>query len=279
MPELPEVETIVRKLRGLIVGKQIADVELSGIALRRPIPETLPGELRGRTVSRLLRRGKYMVAELEPRSFLVVHLGMSGRLFYDGAAMAREKHTHAVVRFADASELRYRDPRRFGLLAFYGVARMGEIPELRALGLEPLSARLTGEWLHAALRRSRQEIKSFLLDQRRLAGLGNIYVCEALYRAGIHPARRCHRVARDEAARLAVAVRDVIRAAIRNRGTTFSDFMDSDGEAGENQRFLRVFQREGEHCRRCRSVVERLVQGNRSSFFCPVCQPRSRKTR
>jgi formamidopyrimidine-DNA glycosylase len=273
MPELPEVETIARKLRRAIAGKRIAAVRLSGLPLRRPVAGTLEASLRGRSVRRVLRRGKYLAVELEPRAYLLVHLGMSGRLFYEAGGRAPEPHTHAVVRFSDASELRYRDPRRFGLIAFHACRTLREIPELRALGIDPLGARLTPEWLAGALARTRRDVKAFLLDQRRLAGLGNIYVCEALFRAGIHPARRCHTLDRGEAARLAAAVRAVLRAGVRNRGTTFSDFMDSDGEVGDNQRFLRVFQREGERCRRCRRPIERLRQGNRSSFFCPRCQP------
>jgi formamidopyrimidine-DNA glycosylase len=273
MPELPEVETIARTLRRVIVGKRIASVRLSGLPLRRPLAGTLEASLRGRTVRRVLRRGQYLAVELEPRAYLVVHLGMSGRLFYEPCGSAPEIHTHAIVGFSDSSELRYRDPRRFGLISFHACRRLGDIPELRALGIDPLGSRLTAEWLAGRLEHTRREVKSFLLDQRLLAGLGNIYVCEALFRAGIHPARRCHTLARSDAVRLAAAVRAVLRAAVRNRGTTFSDFMDSNGEAGDNQRFLRVFQREGERCLRCRRPIERLRQANRSSFFCPRCQP------
>ncbi|PYV17455.1 MAG: formamidopyrimidine-DNA glycosylase [Acidobacteria bacterium] len=272
MPEMPEVETIARKLRRALIGKRIAAVELSGLPLRRPIADSFAFDLPGRTVSKIRRRGKYLVIRLEPRLFWLVHLGMSGRIHYGAGAAVPQAHTHAVVRFSDGSELHYRDHRRFGLLAAYDVARPAEIPELRALGADPLGARFTARWLSAELRRRRTEIKSFLLDQRRIAGLGNIYACEALFRARIHPARRCHRITAVEAARLVAAVRAVLQAAVRRRGTTFSDFMDSDGEPGDNQNFLRVFQREGRRCRRCRTPIERLRQGNRSSFLCPRCQ-------
>jgi len=275
MPEMPEVETIARKLRRVILGKRIVDVELSGLPLRRPLQPSFAADLRGRTVARVERRGKYLVLHLEPKLFWLIHLGMSGRIYWTAAAAAPEPHTHAVIRFGDGSELRYRDHRRFGLLAAYERRRVSQIPELEALGVDPLGPRFTVDYLWRQLRCSKTEIKSFLLDQKRIAGLGNIYVCEALFRAGIHPRRRCHRMTLREAALLADAVRKVLRAAIRNRGTTFSDFMDSDGEAGSNQRFLRVFQREGQRCRRCGAGVERLRQGNRSSFFCPRCQPRA----
>ncbi|HYK87993.1 MAG TPA: zinc finger domain-containing protein, partial [Acidobacteriota bacterium] len=146
------------------------------------------------------------------------------------------------------------------------------IPELKDLGIDPLGRRFNAAWLWPLLKSSRTEVKSFLLDQRKIAGLGNIYVCEALYRAGIHPARRCFTVTHAQAGYLVNAIRRVLRLAIRNRGTSFSDFMDSDGQPGENQKFLRVFQKEGDRCGRCRSRIQRVRQGNRSSFYCPGCQ-------
>jgi formamidopyrimidine-DNA glycosylase len=272
MPEMPEVETIARKLRKALIGKRVAEVSLSGLPLRKPVAGTFASRLRGRTVRKIHRRGKYLILEMEPRAFWLVHLGMSGRIFCHPAPFRPAKHTQAVIRFSDATELEYRDHRRFGLLAAYEVSRLSQIPELQALGMDPLGERFSTQWLWPRLQASRTEIKSFLLDQRKIAGLGNIYVCEALYHAGLHPSRRCFTLTRDEAGRLVRAIRKVLRLALRNRGTSFSDFMDSDGEPGENQRFLRVFQREGEKCKRCRSDIQRLRQGNRSSFYCPRCQ-------
>ncbi len=272
MPEMPEVETIARKLRKTLVGKRVAAVQLSGLPLRRPVAESFAAGLRGRTIWKVHRRGKYLVLEMRPRAFWLIHLGMSGRVFCHPHPTRPARHTHAVISFSDRTELEYRDHRRFGLLAAYEVDHIGQIPELRFLGVDPLSARFNAEWLGAHLAASRTEIKSFLLDQRKIAGLGNIYACEALYRAGLHPSRRCFTLTHEEAGRLAAAVRKVLRLAIRNRGTSFSDFMDSDGEPGANQRFLRVFQREGQRCRRCRAEIRRQRQGNRSSFYCPGCQ-------
>jgi formamidopyrimidine-DNA glycosylase len=272
MPEMPEVETIARKLRKAVVGKRIAEVTLSGLPLRRPIAEDFAVTLTGRTIRAIRRRGKYLIAELDPRSFWLIHLGMSGRIILTPLNADRKKHTHAVIRFTDRTELQYCDHRRFGLLSAYPVARMGDIPELQSLGRDPLAAGFTSRWLKPVLVKSTQEIKSFLLDQRRIAGLGNIYVCEALYDAGVHPSRRCHTISDAEIARMVRGIRRVLRAAIRHRGTSFSDFMDSDGQPGDHQSFLRVFQREGEKCRRCRSIIRRIRQGNRSSFFCPRCQ-------
>ncbi len=272
MPEMPEVETIARKLRSSLVGESVKDVRLSGLALRRPVAASFTRILPGRRISRIDRRGKYLVVELEPRAYLLIHLGMSGRVFHRHASEEPSRHTHALISLSDGSVLEYRDPRRFGLLAAYEVLRAREIPELQSLGKDPLSAGFDADWLWPLISRSRCEIKSFLLDQRRIAGLGNIYVCEALFRARISPARRCHTLSPVEVASLVSSIRQVLRAAIRNRGTTFSDFMSSDGEPGTNQRFLRVFQREGRKCRRCGAEILRLRQGNRSSYYCPGCQ-------
>ncbi len=272
MPELPEVETVARTLQRIIVGKCVSEVELSGLPLRRPIADTLAQRLTGRTVRRIRRRGKYIIAEMEPHSYWLIHLGMSGRVVYFPRKVDKASHTHAAIRFTDSSELHYRDHRRFGLMEAYDVPLLEDIPELQGLGLEPFSSGFTPEWLWQQLRTSRKPVKSFLLDQRKLAGLGNIYVCEALHLARLRPQRRCRTITRREAAALARAIVQVLRQAILNRGTSFSDFMDSDGQPGGYQNHLRVFQREGQKCRRCHSVIRRIAQGNRSSFFCPACQ-------
>jgi formamidopyrimidine-DNA glycosylase len=272
MPEMPEVETIVRQLRKTIIGKHIAEVRLSGLPLRKPIADTFAAKLRGRTVQKIMRRGKYIVAELKPKAFWLIHLGMSGRILYRSTVSAASKHTHAVFQFSDATELEYRDPRRFGLLAAYEVLRPSQIPELRFLGKDPLSSGFNTKWLSTLLQKSQQEIKAFLLDQCKIAGLGNIYVCESIFLAQIHPERRCCTLNLEETSRLVAAIRKVLRVAIKNNGTSFSDFRDSDGKRGSNQNFLMVFQREGEECIRCKAPVERMRQGNRSSFYCSNCQ-------
>jgi formamidopyrimidine-DNA glycosylase len=272
MPEMPEIETLARKLRKRLVGKRIVHVSLSGLPLRKPISGSFAGYLRGRTIRKILRRGKYLIAELEPKAFWLIHLGMSGRILYHARSEAGTKHTHVIVRFSDSTELEYRDPRRFGLMAAYDALRLNQIPEIRSLGKDPLTSKFNGKWLASQLRLSRQEIKSFLLDQRRVAGLGNIYACESLFLAQIHPQRRCFTLASQEAERLADAIREVVRTSIRRRGTSFSDFVDSDGNPGENQNYLMVFQRDGEECIRCRTPIRRIIQGNRSSFYCSNCQ-------
>lgn len=269
---MPEVETIARKLRKTIVGKRICRVRLSGYALRKPLEADFPGKLRGRRVCRILRRGKYLVAELEPKSFLLIHLGMSGRLLYHQTMKPGARHSHVVVQFSDSTELEYRDPRRFGLMAVYEGVPLGRIPEIRSLGKDPLSPGFNGNWLESCLRGCRMEIKSFLLDQRKIAGLGNIYVSESLFLAQIHPSRRCFTVTSGEAGQLANAIRKVMRDSIRRHGTSFSDFVDSDGNPGENQNHLMVFQRDGHGCVTCGSPIGKIVQGNRSTFYCCCCQ-------
>jgi formamidopyrimidine-DNA glycosylase len=272
MPEMPEIETLARQLRRDLIGKRVTDVRLSGLPLRRPIAPDFPAKLRGKTIERISRRGKYVIAELNPTAFWILHLGMSGSVLYPSPAAGRSKHTHAIIKFSDSTELHYRDHRRFGLLAVYEVARLSEIPEINCLGKDPLSAGFNENWLWPLLRESRQQIKSFLLDQRKVAGLGNIYSCEALFLAQIHPTRRCFTLDLYETAHLVKAIRKVLRMAIKHNGTSFSDFVGPDGKSGANQSNLMVFQREGKECFRCRAPIVRIRQGNRSSFCCSHCQ-------
>ncbi len=191
MPELPEVETLARTLRAATIGKRITKVYLSGVSLRRPVAETLAATLTGRSVRGIRRFGKYLVMELEPKAFWVIHLGMSGTILTGTQTGTSAKHTHAVVKFADRTSLQYRDPRRFGLLAAYEGIKLSQVPEIRSLGKDALSRGFDENYLLPLLKKSRQEIKSFLLDQRKIAGLGNIYACESLFCARIHPGRRC----------------------------------------------------------------------------------------
>jgi formamidopyrimidine-DNA glycosylase len=272
MPELPEVETLARKLQKTVIGKRVSGVWLSGLPLRNPVSGTLASRLRGRTVRSILRRGKYLVVELEPKAFWLIHLGMSGRLLYHSGRFRRNRHTHAVIRFSDMTRLEYRDPRRFGLLAAYDVMRPDQIPGIRSLGKDPLSPSFNVLWLQPVLQNCRREVKVFLLDQQKVAGLGNIYACEALFRAGIHPQRRCFNLDSKEIIALVSAVRGVLRRAIRHQGTSFSDFIDLEGKPGRNQNYLKVFRRENEACLHCGNSIQRMQQGNRSTFFCSECQ-------
>jgi formamidopyrimidine-DNA glycosylase len=277
MPELPEVETVVRTLRPQIVGKTIRAVWTSGLSLRmaKRLDETaLRNGCVGAKIAAVRRRGKYILIDLfradgQPTGVLV-HLGMTGRLRVQEQGEEKVKHTHVVWMLPRERELRFMDPRRFG--SVQAAHRIDALPEIRALGLDPLSE-LDGEKLRNLLASSRAPIKAFLLDQHRLAGLGNIYVCEALFRARIHPRTQAHRAER-KAELLANAIRETLQTGIDNCGTSFRDFVDSTGEPGKNIKALRVYAREGEKCFACDGLVRRLVDGGRSTFYCSRCQKR-----
>jgi formamidopyrimidine-DNA glycosylase len=281
MPELPEVETVARSLRPRLVGREVRAVETSGLALRRPIDKkALRKALVGARVDSVERRGKYILVAATSRTagaqLVVAHLGMTGRFLFCDADAPLAPHTHARFLLDENGprELRYVDPRRFGQIAVYPAATAARSDELSVLGVDPLEPAFTVEWLRAELDTSRRDLKSFLLDQGRIAGLGNIYVCEALHRARLHPERRADEVTADAARRLHAAIREVLETSIKNRGTTFSDYVDADGEFGSNQSALGVYGREGERCRalKCRGTIVRIVQAGRSTFFCPVHQ-------
>jgi formamidopyrimidine-DNA glycosylase len=281
MPELPEVETVARSLRPRLVGREVLGVQTSGLALRRPVDErALRVALVGARVDSVERRGKYLlVATSSPSAgaqLVVAHLGMTGRFVFSEPAAPVEPHTHARFLLDEKGprELRYVDARRFGQIAVYPAAAAARSDELSVLGVDPLEPAFTVAWLRAALATSRRDLKSFLLDQGRIAGLGNIYVCEALHHARLSPRRRADRVTPEAAARLHAAIREVLETSIANRGTSFSDYVDADGELGSNQEALFVYGREGERCRapKCRGTIRRIVQGGRSTFFCPVHQ-------
>jgi formamidopyrimidine-DNA glycosylase len=272
MPELPEVEMVVRTLRPRLVGERIRAVETSGLALRRPLDrKTLERACVGARVDAVRRVGKYWLIDLSNEHLLLGHLGMTGRLVFADAKEARAPHTHAVFHLRRGLELRYVDPRRFGVLRAYAQVDAAASPELAVLGVDPLDAAFTVDYLRDAVAASKRDVKAFLMDQSRVAGLGNIYVCEALFRAGIAPTRRSDRLVR-RAAALHDAIVTSLADGIANRGTSFSDYVDADGQAGGNQLVLFVYGREGEPCRRCAAAVRRRVQAGRSTFFCPRCQ-------
>ncbi|HVV52437.1 MAG TPA: bifunctional DNA-formamidopyrimidine glycosylase/DNA-(apurinic or apyrimidinic site) lyase [Polyangia bacterium] len=275
MPELPEVETIVRGLLPRVRGRRIESVWWSGQGLHLGRKVDLRG-LRavavGRAVARVRRRGKYILIEVAggEDEGVVVHLGMTGRLRVQPAAAARAAHTHVVFALAGGDELRFTDARRFGWVA--PGRPLAADPALAALGPDPLSE-LDAPALASALAEARAPIKAFLLDQRRIAGLGNIYVAEALFRVGAHPATPARRLARRAAALLA-AVRETLEGGIARRGTTLRDYVDADGLEGDNAAALLVYGRAGEPCTRCGAPIRRRVDGGRATFFCPRCQRR-----
>jgi len=274
MPELPEVETIVRSLRHRIVGETISGAKVGWPrSIARPSPEALSQQVVGRRMSQVSRQGKFTIIRLDPDGFLVVHLGMTGHLSVsqEGDSGALDGHTRVLIRFASGKGLRFRDVRKFGRI--YLVDDLADVPLLRDLGPDLLSEAFTARVLGELLLARRRQIKPLLLDQRLLAGLGNIYADESLWEARIHPATRSHTLAGPEVLRLHGAIRRVLSRAIQNRGTTLRDYRDPEGRPGGNQRSLSVYGRRGERCERCGGVIQRVVVGGRSTHLCPICQP------
>ncbi len=283
MPELPEVETTARGLRGPLVGRTVVGV--TGVDWPRMLPnateERLANLVCGRTVVAVDRRGKYLLLHLDGDAHLAIHRKMSGNLLLRRGDDAHERHTHLVVRFDDGRELRFVDPRKFGrVYVFESAAEMEAFLDER-LGPEPLSE-LDGSVLRARLAGRRGRIKSLLLDQTFLAGVGNLYADEVLWEAGIHPLRSADSLEPAEIDRLAEAIKHVLTLAIERRGTSFSDYRDAEGLLGENQDYLNVYgraagrSRPAQCCPRCGTPIERLTLGQRSSHFCPRCQRRGR---
>jgi formamidopyrimidine-DNA glycosylase len=271
VPELPEAETIARDLDPRLRGARVIGVQVHHQdVLARPAIE-LGDALLGRTVAGVGRRGKNVVIAFEDEGRLMVNLGMTGRLVLSDAPRAGEcRHVAVRLDLEDGRALLYDDVRRFGLIELYEPetwpARDAE------LGLEPLGDGFTADALRDLTRRTRTPIRNFLLDQTRVAGVGNIYALEALFRAGVRPTRRAHRLTRAQTAALRDALRDVLAEAIVKRGTTVSDYRDGSGEAGGFEPLLRVYGREGRPCVACGTAIRRKVLTNRSAYYCPTCQ-------
>ena len=272
MPELPEVETIRRGLAPLLTGRRVVAVEVRERRLRQSIDARLPDRLRGALVTGVRRRSKYLLLETDAGWTVLLHLGMTGQLWVSEPGRMSRPHQHVVFKLDDGRELRYADARRFGLIDLIRDRELHEDPRLRGLGVEPLEEVMTGEWLHRTTRRRRKPVKNFLMDTRVIAGIGNIYACEALFRAGVNPRRSVCRVSRRTCDDLAAAIRAVLQEAIRAGGTTLRDFLNAEGDAGYFAVLLRVYDRKGEACGTCGARIRRIVQAGRSTFYCPRCQ-------
>ena len=304
MPELPEVETVRRGLEPAMAGAVFATVETRRADLRFPFPRDFAGRLTGARLEALERRGKYLIAGLSTGESLIMHLGMSGRFTIEplgeegagaaGVGRARPgvfahaqkgdpKHDHVVFHMKPprsqarssgrgGARIAYNDPRRFGFMDLVPTAGLEDCRHFRGMGPEPLGNGFHADSLNERLAGRRSPIKAALLDQRVVAGLGNIYVCEALFRAGISPRRKAASVAGRRGERLAAAVVEVLREAIEAGGSSLRDFAAADGALGYFQHAFDVYDREGRACRVCGTPVKRLVQGGRSTFYCPSCQ-------
>ncbi len=273
MPELPEVETVRRMLEQSVRGSVIRTVRLSGQRLRERVSSSLPRRLRGRAIQRLDRRGKFLLFRLDGGLTLISHLGMSGRwLVLDPGERGPDRHVHACIGLGDGRRLCFQDVRRFGLLRLAATTEVERDPALARLGPDPLSVPPETMGLERAARASRVAVKSFLMDQRRIAGLGNIYASEVLHRAGVDPRRAAGSLGAAEWRRVASEIGIVLGEAIARMGTSFRSFRTIRGEPGEYGELLRVYDRAGEPCRRCGTPIRRIVQGGRATFFCPSCQ-------
>lgn len=275
MPELPEVETIVRQLAGQLPGHRFREVAVyRHDLLREPGPSFRKG-LAGREVSAVTRRGKNILLHLSGETYLLVNLGMTGQLLFRPSAFGEEPPRHLALAFSldGGASLLYADARRFGHLLRY--SREAWQVESRRLGPEPLGRALSLGTFREALQTSRSPIRSWLLDQTRVAGIGNIYASESLFRAGIHPQRPARSLSEEESKALLLGIREVLRKAIRARGTTLRDYRTAAGDPGGFGPALQVYGREGKECPICKTPVERVVFANRSAFFCPRCQAES----
>ena len=275
MPELPEVETVRRGLLPRLLGRRLVSVVAHRPDLRIPIPPDLSRRLTGRTVTAIERRAKYLLVHMDDGQVLIVHLGMSGRLYIaTPGENAEPPHIHIRLRTEDGTEIRFQDPRRFGLVALTRADLLASHPMLVGIGPEPLDAGFDRPCLEAALAGRRTPLKAALLDQRTVAGLGNIYVCEALWRARLSPLREAATVRGTRAGRLVEAIRAVLGDAIEAGGSSLRDYVQADGELGYFQHRFAVYDREGQPCPdcTCRGVVRRIVQSNRSTFYCPARQ-------
>ncbi|HEX9931804.1 MAG TPA: bifunctional DNA-formamidopyrimidine glycosylase/DNA-(apurinic or apyrimidinic site) lyase [Allosphingosinicella sp.] len=269
MPELPEVETTVRGLRPILEGRRIARAEARRPDLRRAFPPDLRQRLTGATATALRRRAKYGLIDTDRGDTLVFHLGMSGRWRIDPETLGA--HDHFVIETAEGRVLALNDPRRFGSVDLLPTASLEAHEPFAGMGPEPLSDAFSSASLEAALAGRSAPLKALLHDQRIVAGLGNIYVCEALHMAGIAPGRAAGRVSRARLGRLVAAVKEVLLAAIEAGGSTLRDYARPDGELGYFSKQWRVYGREGEPCR-CGSAIRRRADSGRSTFFCPRCQ-------
>lgn len=282
MPELPEVETVRRGLLPVLEGARIARAQVNRPDLRWPFPENFAARLEGRLVSALRRRSKYLLADLDCGETLLVHLGMSGRLLVSGDPGGLfpphhppvQKHDHVVLDLDSGARLVFNDPRRFGAMDLFPSEAESAQRLLAHLGPEPLGNHFDEPYLVAALRGRKMPMKTALLDQRIIAGLGNIYVCEALHRAHIAPTRKAGRISAPRVAALVPIIRDVLQQAIAAGGSSLKDFRQASGELGYFQHTFQAYGREGAPCSTpgCPGTIRRIVQSGRSTFYCPQCQ-------
>lgn len=273
MPELPEVEIIRRSLLPWVVGATITSIRVRERRLRCPInADQLQKFGQGQKIADISRKAKYLLLHLESKAVVIVHLGMSGQLLLCKNGTPLQKHDHVVFTLDNDKELRYNDPRRFGLIEVVSPKEAVGYKRFQNLGLEPLSEACTGRYFYECARGRKKAVKNFLTDAAIVVGVGNIYANEALFRAGVSPKRSVKTIGLKTWARICSAVKQVLKEALTQGGTTINNFRDGNGKPGFFQVSLQVYGREGKPCLRCGSAIRRVVQAGRSSFYCPHCQ-------
>ena len=288
MPELPEVETVLRGLEPVMVGQKIRNAEIRRPDLRWPFPKNMSERLTGVTILRLHRRSKYILCDLNSGETLLIHLGMSGRMIISHAGNVSDdllgnfqykpstpaKHDHVILDMMDGTRISFNDTRRFGAMDLIETNNLFNHKLIKLLGPEPLGNEFNSPYLYSKLKGKTAPIKSALLDQRIVSGLGNIYVCESLWRAGINPKRLSGKVSRKKNDVLVPIIRDVLREAISAGGSSLKDHRQTNGDLGYFQHTFAVYGREGKKCNsvNCSELVKRIVQSGRSSFYCAKCQ-------
>ena len=282
MPELPEVETVRRGLVPVVQGQTIQHVQVNRPDLRWPFPKDMAKRLSQQTITMLRRRSKYLLADLSSGETLLIHLGMSGRILSSGDPLgtfvtnhpSKQKHDHVVLDFSNGARLTYNDPRRFGAMDMFETVKERQNKHLHHIGPEPLGNEFDVTYFADAAKSRKSPIKNVLLDQRIVAGLGNIYVCESLYRTGISPKKKACDISKERLGKLVPHIRTVLEEAITAGGSSLRDFRQADGELGYFQHCFAVYGREGQPCLTldCDGEIARVVQSGRSSFYCPKCQ-------
>jgi len=272
VPELPEVEVVRRGLAPLLVGRSVTGVRCLRPALRYPLPAGLQDRLRGRTCLRVQRRAKYLLLFFDADMLLAWHLGMSGQFHVLPEGEQAGPHEHVRISLDDGASLRYRDARRFGYLGLFSASDWQQHDWFARLGPEPLDDVFDGAWLYRCCAGRRIAVKTLIMQAQTVAGVGNIYACEALFRAGIHPARAAGRISGARCRSLARAIKAVLAAAIDAGGSSISDFVHADGSPGYFAHHFQVYRRQGQPCLRCGAGVRRIVQAGRSTFYCAGCQ-------
>jgi len=272
MPELPEVETVVRALAQAMHDKTISGVTLTRRDLRKPFPDNLEKNISGQRVMSLSRRAKYILIHLENGRVMAIHLGMSGRIRTEYVLSARQKHDHMILQLSDGCHVILNDARRFGYVLCLPERDLHAHECFQNLGIEPLERGASGSALHKALQGRKTPIKQALLDQHVIAGIGNIYACEALFEAGINPLKPAGSLTPEACQRLMKKIQDVLNRAIQAGGSTLRDYRQVSGESGYFQHDFKVYDRAGHKCRMCGHVIARIAQGGRTTFYCPSHQ-------